>query len=150
MKNVKRILTVVLSFVFLALISCEKNINPSKAPQEIKNYVATHFPDCEIKKMTREKKKGEKSYDVTLDCGVNLEFEGTNPMQMVDVDSYSQLPDALIPQPILNYVDSNYQNSFIIGWELEAKKTLQHIDLNTKEVLEFNMNHQFIRVVEID
>jgi|SRR5690554_327567 len=150
MKSLTTIFTVLSCFIFLAFVSCEKEIKPNNAPQEIKSYVSNYFPDCEIKKITREKEKGKKSYDVTLDCGVNLEFEDNNPMQMVDVDSDSKLPDAIIPQPILDYVNSNYQNSYIIGWEFEAKKTLQHVDLNTKEVLEFNMNHEFIRVVEID
>ncbi len=148
MKSVKLRSVVLFSSFFFLLLSCEKEIQPKNAPQEIKTYVSTYFSDCVIQRIVRDRENGVKCYDVTLDCGVNLEFEEGDRLQIIDIDSHSKLPDATIAQPIRDYVSTHFQGSSIIAWEYEANKTLQHINLSTKQLLEFDSSNKFIKIVK--
>ena len=148
MKNLKISIALLFSSIFLLFLSCKKEIQPENAPQSIKNYVSTYFSNCAIQKVVRDRENGVKSYDVTLDCGVNLEFEEGERMQIIDIDSHSKLPDAVIAQSIHDYVNTHFPDSYIIAWEYEANKTLQHINLNTKQLLEFDSDNKFIKIVK--
>jgi hypothetical protein len=131
-------------FIFSAL-GCEKEetISESELPVEIKTYLETHFPSCGILKIVKDKEENEQSFDIDLDCGVNIEFNGNN--QVIDIDGTSKLPDSVIPDKILNYTATNYPNDFIIGWELEGNN--QQVELNTNVVLEFDSDGDFLRIV---
>lgn len=138
-------LLIICSLSIFALLSCEKEsvISETDLSAEIKSYINTHFLSCNIVKVVKDKENSELSFDIDLDCGVNLEFNGDN--KVIDIDGISKLPDSVIPVDILSYVSANYPNNTILGWEIEGQN--QHIDLNNSLVLEFNMTGDFLRIV---
>lgn len=142
MKNLMIITTVILSLLFVT--GCEKeNVIPEQnVPTEIKNYVATHFPSCSISKAIKENDENEEMYEISLSCGVKLEFN--KQKEIIDIDGNAKLPDSVIPTNILSYVNSNYSINFIIGWELQSGN--QEVQLNNNIVLVFNLAGEFLRV----
>lgn len=146
MKNSKSFLALIVGLFIFAFISCEKEtiITEAELPTSIKTYLDTHFSTCNITKIIKDESKKELSYDITLDCGINIEFNGDN--QVIDIDGTSQLPNSVIPSTILNYTATNYPNDFIIGWEIEGSN--QQVELNTTLVLEFDSNGNFLRIVD--
>lgn len=145
MSNFKSSSILLLGILFFSFYSCEKEkiINENKLPSAINTYVKTHFATCKITKIVKGKENNKLSYDLDLDCGVNIEFNDNN--QVIDIDGISQLPDSTIPNNILSYISANYPNNFIIGWELEGNN--QRVDLNTNIVLEFDSNGSFLRII---
>lgn len=146
MKSVNKFMVV----VFLlggVLIGCQKEIKPKNAPEEIKSYVNSYFPNCEIIRIIKEKENGEINYDVDLDCNTNIEFEDPQFI-VVDIDSRNELPEGVIPNSIEMYVLSNYPNQYTIGWEYELNRTMQDIQLNTGAVLRFDLDNNFIKIIE--
>ena len=132
--------------LFIAITSCEKEktVSESELPSAIKSYLVTHFADCGVSKVVREKKKKKISHDINLSCGVNIEFNDQD--QVIDIDGTSQLPNSVIPAPILAYTSLNYPNSVIIGWELEGSN--QHIELNTATELVFDSSGNFLYSIQ--
>ncbi len=146
MKNLKLFLTVILGLLIFSAFSCEKEetISESEVPTSIKTYLEKHFPSCGIIRIVKEKEDNKPSFDIDLDCGINIEFYANG--QVIDIDGTSKLPDSVIPDKILDYTTTNYSDDFIIGWELEGNN--QQVELNTTVVLEFDSDGNFLRTVD--
>ena len=142
MKNLMTIAAVVLSLLFMTGCDKETVIPEQNVPTEINNYVSTHFPNCSISKAIKENDENEEMYEITLSCGVKLEFN--KQKEIIDIDWNKKLPDSVIPANILSYVISNYSTNFIIGWELQSGN--QEVQLNNNLVLVFDMAGEFLRI----
>lgn len=142
MKELMTSLTVVCSLLFL--VSCAKEINlpEKKIPEEIKSYITTHFPDCSILKATKDRDENDDMYEVSLSCGVKLEFN--KQKNIIDIDGISKLPDSVIPAKILSYVTATYPNNYILGWEIQSNN--QEVQLDNHLELVFNMSGDFLRI----
>ncbi|MBA6154868.1 PepSY-like domain-containing protein [Gelidibacter maritimus] len=146
MKNSKRFLMAIFGLLVFSAFGCEKEkiISESELPTSIKIYLETHFPSCGIIRIVKEKEDNKPSFDIDLDCGINIEFYANG--QVIDIDGTSKLPDSVIPDKILDYTTTNYPDDFIIGWELEGNN--QQVELNTIVVLEFDSDGNFLRTVD--
>lgn len=145
MKNSKIFFLLMLPIFTFLVLGCEKEdtVDESNLPPSISTYLQTHFPSCNILKVVKDSEDNQPSYDIDLDCGVNIEFYATG--KVIDIDSNSKLPDSVIPEMILDYTATNYPNDFIIGWELEGVN--QQVQLNIDIELEFDMDGNFLRLV---
>lgn len=146
MKNPKIFLILILGLFAFSAIGCEKEktIGESELPLSIRTYLETHFPACNILKVVKDTEDNQPSYDIDLDCGVNIEFYATG--QVIDIDGTFKLPDSVIPDKILDYTATHYPNDFIIGWELEGAK--QQVELNIDIELEFDLDGNFLGIVD--
>lgn len=128
----------------ILLTACEKEttLTDSKIPEEINKFVSTHFPDHEILQVTKEKDDFITSYKVILEGNISLEFD--RKKNITEIDSDTRLPDSVIPEKILQYVNTHYPDNFITDWELEDKH--QQVGLDNDLDLEFSMEGEFIRI----
>lgn len=133
-------------FALLFFTSCNKDkvLLTSEIPEEIRNYISTHFPDNSIQHVTKEKDDFTVTYDVLLDGNTSLEFN--RKKEIIDIDGTTKLPDSVIPEKILQYVATDYPDNFITDWELEDKH--QQVGLDNDLDLEFSMEGEFIRFDE--
>lgn len=138
----KKLLSIIV--VIAALTSCEKEkiVPATELPNEITEYVSTHFPVNTIIQSTEDKDGFTKTYDVLLDGNISLEFN--RKKEIIDIESLSELPNSVIPTKIKSYVETNYPNNVIIGWGLDDKN--QEVQLDNGVGLEFNMNGDFLRI----
>lgn len=143
MKNLIRT-TLVMLTLLATMSSCEKEelIPTIDLPVEITEYISTHFPNNPIVQSVLDQEGLTKTYEILLEGNFRLEFN--NKYEVTDIDGLTQLPNSVIPQPILDYVAQNYPDNFIIGWELE--RTHQQVELNNNIELEFEMDGTFIRI----
>lgn len=134
----------------LVLASCSKEdsfndetmLTEAEIPVEIKRYIDIHFPANSINRAERNTVQNETFYTVFLSENLNLEFNSR--FDITDIDANSELPDSVIPQPILDYVSQNYPNNFITDWEIEDG--YQEVELDNGFELEFTLDGVFIRV----
>lgn len=144
--------SIFLAILLAVFISCseddndngdyEKVIPEAEIPAQLKTYVATHFSSNTINKAVEEMDDNVLTYDIFLSENVTLEFN--SDLNIIDIDSNSELPDSVIPEAILIYVEANYPNDIITDWELELNH--QQIELNNDTELEFKMDGTFIRI----
>ena len=134
----------ILMMSLLTMTSCDKEtiISDDELPVEVKQYITTHFPDHPIIQSMIEIDDLTKTYEVVLEGSFTLTFN--RKKEIIDIEGRSKLPDSVIPQKIRQYVNDNYPDNFIIGWELDGKN--QQIELNNDLDLEFTMNGDFIRI----
>ncbi len=104
-------ISILVILLLTLLTSChkEETIAASKLPSEIRHYVSVHFPENKIIHCVVEKEFFQKSYDLILDEGFKLEFDGKN--NVTDIDGHTKLPDSVIPEKIRAYVTANYPDT---------------------------------------
>ena len=106
-----------LALVF-TLSSCEEsNINESKLPAQAREFITTYFPGVGFTQIEKEKDDGVTTYDVTLDNGVELEFDKSGEWTSVDCQ-FTMMPEGivlLLPENINIYLDKNHPTSLIVS-----------------------------------
>ncbi len=124
--------------------SCDKEtaLTEQATPIEIKNYVNTHFSGITILQTIKDKDGLSTSYEVILQHGTKLEFNGKKEIK--EIESTAKLPDSVVPSKILQYVTANYTNNYIVGWELDNLH--QQVKLNNGIELDFSMDGEFLRM----
>jgi len=131
----------------LLIISCESSddsndnrisLTENEIPIEISTFKNTYFPTATIRQAY--KYSDYREYEVYLSNGFELEFNQN--FEITEIEGYSKIPDALIPQTILNYVNTNYPSNDIFEWELEYN--IQEIELNNRIELLFSLSGDFI------
>jgi len=133
-----------LTFISFLLVSCEKEkvLLVSDTPAEITKYVSTHFPNNPIIQIIKDIDGLDITYDITLEGNFYLEFN--RKKKIIDIEGLTKLPDSVIPLKLIEYVEANYPNNFVIGWELEDRN--QQIKLDNDLELEFTMDGVFLRI----
>jgi hypothetical protein len=135
---------IIIAILTLAFASCEKEtvLDDMNIPEEISNYVNTHFPDNKIIQVVKDVDELELSYDVILEDSFSMEFN--RKKQIISVKGISKLPDTVIPEILLSHAKNNYPEQIIIEWSLDDRK--QEIKLNNGIELKFNKEGEFIRI----
>ena len=128
----------------VAATSCEKHdvLSADNLPGKISTFITTHFPESSVTSAVKEKENGVTRYEILLSNGFELEFNGS--YNIIDIKGTSQLPDAVIPAKIREYVVANYSSNYIVEWELDDRR--QKIELNNGLDLEFSKTGDFIRI----
>ncbi|MFT3740770.1 MAG: PepSY-like domain-containing protein [Breznakibacter sp.] len=134
----------ILALVSVTLASCEEETTMAvdEVPTEITTYTSTHFPENAIVKAVKDKEKGTHSYEISLEGGYYLEFNSQK--EVTDIEGVSKLPDSSIPTGLLEYVQQNYPDFHIVGWETDG--TGQELELNSGLELKFNAQGEFLRI----
>ncbi len=135
---------VLLALVPLLFTGCDSNkpINSSEIPVEISAFITEFFPDNKIIQALKDKDGLELTYDITLDQGIFLEFN--RKKKIIDIESNSKLPDAVIPEKLLKFANEFHKDQNIIAWELDDRK--QQIKLDNGLELKFKLNGEFLKI----
>lgn len=84
-------------FLFLSAVAsallADTLINPSDLPQNIKDFVKTHFDGANIVKA----EKDWDSYDIKLSNGAELDFSKSGEIKEIDT-KISPVPDSIMPE----------------------------------------------------
>jgi hypothetical protein len=128
----------------LVLISC--NIyagQKQQLPNEIKAYLIANFPSESIREIN--KPKGAKNTEIILEDMERLVFN--KKKQIIEISCDKAIPTSTVSTKIVEYINTNYSNTFIKTWKLIDKKNNQQVILNNDTTLEFDKNGVFVRVV---
>ena len=140
-------------FLFLMLLptmavfaSCDfhdKMVDSGDLPTKTTQFIADMFPGCNVVAIDKDRDLGVVTYDVVLSCGVKLEFNSDGEWTEVDCDPES-VPDAIVPEKILNYVQSKYAEYFIV--KIEKYWNRYKVELNVDIDLVFDRDGNFVRI----
>ena len=115
------------------IYGCEKEeaVPAEELPQTAQEFITAHFSGASIASVVKEKDRNT-SYDVVLSNGFSLDFNGGGECTEIKGNGL-QLPASVVPLKVEEYVQTNYANDFIIGWEKEGNNTdfvlSSHIEL---------------------
>lgn len=86
----------------------DKPITFDKLPAKAQQFIKTHFVNKKIAIAKKEVEFIGKSYDVIFTNGDKVEFSGDGNWTEVKC-KYSEVPSAIVPKQILDYVAQNYR-----------------------------------------
>lgn len=128
----------------ILLTGCEEEtvVKEPDVPEAIKSWVSTYFPDHPIVQVVKDRDDFTVTWDVILAEGVSLEFD--KDYHITDLSYALGLPDTVVPEPILEYVRTNYPQQLIVEWELNKRS--QEVNLKNGLELEFSLEGEFLRI----
>ena len=144
----KKTLFLLVSLFVMNLVAFADNDKPiqvTEMPKAAQTFIKSHFADQSVAIAKLENDFMNKSYDVIFTNGDKVEFDKKGNWTNVDCE-HTQVPVAVIPQAIQDYVSKNYPNAKVVKIEKTDRKGYD-VDLSNGFELEFDKK---MRVVEID
>ena len=137
-------LMIVMSAVLITFSACDKEsiVSADGLPKDAQVYITQHFPEHEILQVVKERDDLKTTYDVYLSEGFNLDFDKKGKIR--GVEGSSKLPDSVVPEQILTYVNTNYPDFSVLDWELDDRG--QEVKLSNGMELKFDKNGNFLRI----
>lgn len=137
-------LSVLITTFSYACAGDDKVIPYSELPKTAKQFIETHFADHTVATVTMDKEILSTSYDVYFSNGNNIEFDGNGIWKEIDCKR-TQVPNAVVPSQILQYVTTNYPDTKII----EIDRDIRDYEVKLDSRLELKFDMQF-NLIEID
>lgn len=134
-------------FSLLATVACADNDRPvaiTSLPQPAQQFVAQHFGDRTVALAKEDTDILKKSYDVIFTDGCSVEFDGRVDWKEVDC-KFSEVPAAVVPVPIQEYVKTNYPDVRIL--KIERDRREYEVKLSNRVELTFD---RWFALVDID
>lgn len=141
----KSVLFMLISLFAIQLASAKEVItrDVEKLPQDAKTFITKHFPGEKISYLKIDKEFLSTTYDVTFVSGIEIEFMSDGQWKDVDCKR-GRVPDAIIPERILQYVKTNFGESFIT--QIEKNRRSYEVELSNGLDLHFDVNGNVIRI----
>lgn len=140
----KKLFLIVASLLFLTACDETKLILPTELPQISQDFIMQHFENDAIDVAVYEKDDCQIEYKVFLTSGFQLEFKKDGTCKKINCKPMA-IPNSVIPEIALQYVQTNFPNNTIISYELESKNRFKLELLNDLELL-FKADGQFIKI----
>lgn len=145
MKRLLISLALVLPFgVSIASADNDKLISKNELPAQAQNFINEHFAGAKISHVVLDVDFLVSSYEVVLAGGERLEFSSKGEWEELDCRR-GEVPAALIPAAISDYVKKIYPGAKVIRIEREGRG--YEIELSNNLELSFNKD---LRIVDID
>ncbi|WPP51375.1 PepSY-like domain-containing protein [Catalinimonas niigatensis] len=136
------LLTFLSAMVILSACEKESVVPEGKLPDDAQGFISLHFPDQSISQVIKDRDGLSVDYEVILENGVQLEFNRKG--ECSSIEGNTELPDSVIPEKILEYVNQSYADNFIISWERDDNEQEVMIDNGTE--LKFDKSSNFLRI----
>lgn len=146
MKRIFLFLTLFLGCIAWAFSDHNKNIECSRLPLSATTFIQKHFPSTSIRQAAEESEYKKKSYTVWLENGIEIEFDRQGEWNEINSNATLGIPDAIIPDRILDYVHREYPQNKITDIE-KRKKGEYEIELDNGMEITFN---RYFKVIDID
>jgi hypothetical protein len=129
----------------LGLQSCEKNdelIGESKLPSAAQTFLQENFPSEAIQSVVKDYDDRTHTYKVSLSDGTYIEFKKNGEWKEIE-NRTSGIPESAIPAKIMEYINVNYPDNFIIDIEHDRH---YDVELDSGLDLDFNSKGEFLRI----
>ena len=129
----------------VALAGNDKPIQVSEMPKAAQLFIKNHFADLSVAMAKVETDFLDKNYDVVFTNGNKVEFDKKGNWTNVDCE-HTQVPVAILPEAIRQYVAKNYPDAKVLKIELTDRKGYD-VELNNGFELEFDKR---MNVIDVD
>ena len=113
-----------------------------KLPRAVKAAAMQHYTPDQILFITMEKQVGKDEYEFSLADGTKVEFYENG--QLHKIKSQQGVPDAFIPENMLQYIKATFPNSIVT--EYKNDRIMKKIEINNDVDLVFNRRGKFLRI----
>lgn len=121
----------------------DRLVKKSELPVQAQQFINDNFAGVELTYAKLERDFLERSYEVVLADGAKLEFTSKGAWKEVDC-RYAEVPTAVVPQPIREYVNKNYPGEKIL--KIERDRGNYELKLSNRYELTFNDSFNIIDI----
>ena len=121
--------------VFQAMADNDKVINKNQLPAAAQQFLNEHFAGIKITYAKQEREILSLSYEVRLADGTKIEFTSKGLWDQVEC-RFGEVPAAVIPQAIKEYVDKNYPGVKVLM--IEKDRFNYEVKLSNRLELKFD------------
>jgi hypothetical protein len=121
----------------------DKPISYDKLPADAQKFIETYYANEEISHIILDRDVISVDYKVALLSGTKLEFNSKGEWKEVETRN-SAVPNDLVPQQIVEYVEANYPNREIT--EINRNHSYTEVTLKGGLELTFNRNYKLVDV----
>lgn len=140
----KAILTIGIFVLSFQANAQETVIKTNELPKIAQDFITKNFASQKVNQAIKDKGMISTDYEVWLDNGTKIEFDGNGNWEEVDADKNAALPTGFIPAKITSYVSKNFPTHKISKIEKDSKKF--DVELTNGLDLEFKLNGDFLRI----
>ncbi len=144
MKKILVFIAAVFTFgVFSANADNDRVINKENLPASSQQFINTHFGNNKISFVKEERDFLDKSYEVVFTDGTKLEFSRNGEWREVDC-RYSEVPAAVVPEAIRNYVANKFAGEKVL--QIDHERNEYEVRLSNRLELTFDKNFNIIDI----
>ena len=147
-KIMKKILFALVAIFTLGISTAsadnDKLVNKSELPVQAQKFIDANFAGIKLTYAKLERDFLDRSYEVVLADGTKLEFTVKGAWKDVDC-RYSEVPAAIVPNAIKDYVQQNYPGEKVL--KIEHENGFYELTLSNRYELTFNKDY---KIVDID
>ena len=122
----------------------DRIITVAELPAVSQQFIKTHFAGVEVSYVKVDEEMFDKDYKVVFVNGSKVEFAKNG--QWTDVDcKYGEVPAAIVPQQIRDYVTKNYPKNKIVAIDRDRRD--YEVELDNGLDLKFDLK---FRLIDID
>ena len=137
----KKILLTLVAVFTIGIVSAnahnDRIINKSQLPISAQQFIDNHFAGIELTYAKEEFNIFFNSYEVRLADGTKIEFTNRGNWEEVNC-RFGEVPSAIIPQPIKDFIDKNHPNVKVIL--IEKDRNDYEVKLSNRLELKFDKN----------
>lgn len=144
MKRMTFFAAMVASLMMLA--SCDKedkNIALDSLPDQAKTFVENYFGELTISRVVKDYDDFSHDYKVYFSNGTKVEFSRSGEWEDIDCHG-SKVPDGVLPEKILSYVQTNYPSNVVV--QIERDGAYYDVELDSDLDLVFGRDGDFVRI----
>lgn len=143
----KKIITIMLSVIMGLSVAQARDLvtrNVADIPAQAQSMLKKYFPKKTVNHIKIDKKLvGDTEYDVILNDGTEIDFNGKGEWEEIDCGNNS-IPTGILPNTIHSYVKQNYKGAKIIS--VEKKNNKYEIELSNGVDLLFDRAGNFLKI----
>lgn len=121
--------------------------NTDNLPSTAQDFIKENFSSvsvAEVKENSSWQIWEDDKYEVSLSNGIELDFNKNGEIIEIDSQNDESIPQSTLPSNIATYLQENYPDAQVIGWEKQDKK--QEVELADGTELEFDGQGNFRRI----
>ncbi|PKD20357.1 hypothetical protein APR41_13845 [Salegentibacter salinarum] len=139
---------VILSGIFtLCTLGIFAQTSTNNLPATAQEYIQQNFSSVDVKEVKENSKWQiweDEKFEVILSNELELDFDENGNILEIESQNDVVIPIAALPSKIAAYVEENYADAQIIGWEKQKKE--QEIELADGTELEFDGEGNFRKI----
>lgn len=120
----------------------DRPVTLAQLPEKAQKFIKQHFPKSTLSYAKQDTDMFDGEYEVGFNDGVKVEFSKNGDWKNVEC-KMSEVPSAVVPQRMKEYVTKNHANTKIIKIEYEPRE--YEIKLSDGQELKFNAKGDFVR-----
>ncbi len=140
----KAILTIGIFVLSFQVNAQETVIKTNELPKTAQDFISKNFVGQKVSQAVKDKGMISTDYEVWLDNGTKIEFDGNGNWEDVDSENKTAIPVGFIPAKITSYVSKNFPTQKI--GKIERSSSKFEVELTNGVDLEFNSQGEFLRI----